>query len=95
MKIETYETAFDLIAETPEEAVHMRARADLMVQIHEIIDRNSWTQHEAARRCGVSQPRINALLRGHFDRFSLDALVKMAAALGQRITIELSDRNAA
>lgn len=95
MKIETYESAFDLIAETPEEAAHMRARADLMLQIHEIVERNGWTQQEAARRCGVSQPRINALLRGHFDKFSLDALVRMAAALGQRITIELSDRDAA
>ncbi len=95
MKIETYESAFDLVAATPEEAAHMRARADLMMQIHEIIERNGWTQQVAAKRCGVSQPRINALLRGHFDKFSLDALVEMAAALGQRITIELSDRNAA
>ena len=85
MKIETYETAFDLIADTPEEAAHMRARADLMIQVQEIIERNGWTQQEAARRCGVSQPRVNAL----------DALVKMAAALGQRITIELTDRQVA
>ena len=95
MKIETYETAFDLIADTPEEAAHMRARADLMIQVQEIIERNGWTQQEAARRCGVSQPRVNALMRGHFHRFSLDALVKMAAALGQRITIELTDRQVA
>ena len=73
----------------------MRARADLMIQIHDIIERNGWTQREAARCCGVSQPRINALLRGHFRRFSLDALVKMAAALGQQITIKLKDRDAA
>lgn len=66
-----------------------------MMQIHEIIVRSGWTQQEAARRCGVSQPRINALLRGHFEKFSLDALVRMAAALGQRITIELTDRHAA
>lgn len=95
MKIETYETAFDLIAETPEEAAHMRVRADLMLQIHRIIERHAWTQQEAARHCGVSQPRINALLRGHFEKFSLDALVKMAATLGQRITIELTDSRAA
>lgn len=95
MKIVSCETAFDLIADTPEEAAHMRARADLMLQIHRIITRSGWTQQEAAKRCGVSQPRINALLRGHFQKFSLDALVKMAAALGQRITIELSDRSAA
>ena len=95
MKIETYETAFDAIADSPEEAAHMRARADLMMQIHRIVTRSGWTQQEAAQRCGVSQPRINALLRGHFHKFSLDALVRMAATLGQRITIELSDRRAA
>lgn len=91
MEIETYESAFELIAETPEEAVHMRARADLMLQIHRIIEQHGWTQQEAARHCGVSQPRINALLRGHFEKFSLDALVKMAVTLGQRMTIELAD----
>jgi hypothetical protein len=37
----------------------------------------------------VTQPRINDLLRGRLSRFSLDALVNIAAALGQRVHIEL------
>ncbi len=48
-----------------------------------------WTQTEAARRCGVTQPRMNDMLRGRISRFSLDALVNMAAASGRQVHIEL------
>ncbi len=51
--------------------------------------RPSRTQTEAATRCGLTQPRINDLLRGRLSRFSLDALVNIAAALGQRVHEEL------
>jgi predicted XRE-type DNA-binding protein len=49
------------------------------------------TQAEAAERCGVTQPRINDLLRGRIARFSLDALVNIAAALGRKITVKVED----
>ncbi len=48
-----------------------------------------WTQAEAAQRCGVTQPRMNDLLRGRISRFSLDALVNMAVACGQRVRMAL------
>ena len=47
------------------------------------------TQTEAASQCGVTQPHINDLLRSRISRFSLDALVNIAAALGQRVHVEL------
>ena len=43
------------------------------------------TQAQAAKRFGVSQPRINDLLRGKIEKFSLDALVSMLAAPGLRV----------
>jgi predicted XRE-type DNA-binding protein len=60
-----------------------------MVQIEQILAEHGWTQAEAAKRCGVSQPRINDLLRGKIDKFSIDALVNMATALGRRVDFEL------
>lgn len=48
-----------------------------------------WTQVDAAQRCGVTQPRISDLLRGRISRFSLDALVNIAAALGRRVHVEI------
>jgi predicted XRE-type DNA-binding protein len=60
-----------------------------MQKITEYVEKQGWTQAEAAKRCGVTQPRINDLLRGRVSRFSLDALVNIAAALGYRVRVDL------
>ena len=86
---ETYENVWDAIADTPGEAANLKARAELMHQIEAIVRANGWTQAEAAKRCGVTQPRISDLLRGRIARFSLDALVNIAAALGQNVRVTL------
>ena len=61
-----------------------------MQQIAAIVNDKEWTQMDAARRCGVTQPRINDLLRGRVSRFSLDALVNIATAIGRRVHVELA-----
>lgn len=86
---ETYASVWDALVDTPEQAANLQARAELMQQIAAIVKENSWTQAEAASHCGVTQPRINDLLRGRVSRFSLDALVNMATALGRRVHFEL------
>jgi predicted XRE-type DNA-binding protein len=88
-KYQQFDNVWDALCDTPEEAANLTARSDLMSQIGQIVKKSGWTQTEAARRCGVTQPRINDLLHGRIDRFSLDALVNIAAALGRRITIKL------
>lgn len=87
LHIDKFENVWDAIADSPEEAANLTLRSDLMDQIERIIKENGWTQAEAAKRCGVTQPRINDLLRGRISRFSLDALVNIAAALGRKITV--------
>ncbi len=64
-------------------------RADLMPALSDLVAAEGWTQTEAARRCGVTQPRMNDMLRGRISRFSLDALVNMAASCGWQVHIEL------
>ena len=85
----TFDSVWDAIASSPGEAANLRLRADLMRKIAEIVAKRGWTQAEAARRCGISQPRMNDLLRGRISRFSLDALVNAATALGCRVRVEL------
>ena len=87
--VDRFASVWDAIADTPEEAANLRVRSELMDRIAAIIEESGWTQAEAAARCGVTQPRINDLLRGRISRFSFDALVNIAAALGRRIHIEL------
>lgn len=88
-RTETFDHVWDAIADTPEQAANLRARAELMRQIAAIVKANSWKQADAAKHCGVTQPRINDLLRGRVSRFSLDALVNIATALGRRVRVEL------
>lgn len=80
---------WDAISDTPEQAANQRARTELIQKITAIVEENGWTQAEAARHCGVTQPRMNDLLRGRVSRFSLDALVNLATALGRRVRVEL------
>ena len=84
-----FDSVWDAIADTPEEVANLRVRSELMDKISELIAANGWTQIEAAAQYGVTQPRISDLLRGRISRFSLDALVNIAAALGQRVHVEL------
>jgi predicted XRE-type DNA-binding protein len=88
-KPETFASVWDAIADTPEQAANLRARAELMQKIIARLKKHNWTQAEAARRCGVTQPRINDLLRGRVSRFSLDALVNIATALGFRVRVDI------
>jgi predicted XRE-type DNA-binding protein len=81
-RAKTYASVWDAIADTPEEAASLRARSDLMTKIAEYVKKQNWTQAEAAKRCRVTQPRIDDLLRGRVSRFSLDALLNIATALG-------------
>ena len=89
IKMERYASVWDALADTPEQAANLRARSELMRQIAAIVVRNKWTQVKAAKHCGITQPRMNDLLRGRVSRFSLDALVNIATAIGRRVHLEL------
>lgn len=88
-KADRYDSVWEAIADTPGQAANLRARAELMRQIAEYVNKQRWTQVEAAQQCGVTQPRMNDLLRGRVSRFSLDALVNISTALGCRVRVDL------
>jgi len=88
---ERFDSVFDAIADTAAEAANLKLRAELMRQLAAVIRRNGWTQAEAARHCSLTQPRINDLLRGRLSRFSLDALVNIAAALNLTVRVDIAD----
>jgi predicted XRE-type DNA-binding protein len=90
-EMQEFANVWDAIADTPEEAANLTLRSELMDEIESIIKEGGWTQAEAAKRCGVTQPRINDLLRGRIARFSIDALVNIASALGRKVRVSLED----
>ena len=79
--------AFFLV--NPSNPPSARISMKTLERIAAIVKENDWTQAEAAKHCGVTQPRINDLLRGRVSRFSLDALVNIATAIGRRVHVEL------
>ena len=89
MKAKRYESVWDAIEATPQAAASMRARSALMIEISEHIQRSGWTQREAAKMLGVTQPRLNQLLKGKIGIFSLDALVNMATSAGMRVGLNI------
>ncbi|MEL6876600.1 MAG: XRE family transcriptional regulator [Pseudomonadota bacterium] len=86
-----FDSVFDALADTPEQAANLTARADLILAIRERV--RSWDipQKQAAKRLGLTRPRTNDLLRGKLDKFSLDALVNIAAASGFKLHIQLEE----
>lgn len=95
MNMKTFDSVFDALADTPAESANMTARADLLLAIRERIKAWDLTQEEAAARLGVTRPRLNDLMRGKLDKFSLDALVNIAAAAGFKLHIALKEAKAA
>lgn len=86
----TFENVWDAIEDTPAEAANMKARSAFMMAIQAAVESWDVTQAEAASRLGLTQPRMNDLLRGRIDRFSLDALMNMTAAAGLKVEWSLS-----
>lgn len=92
--VQTFATVWDAVEETARDAVHMRLRSELMVAVRSAVEGWRLTQAEAARRLRVTQPRLNDLLRGRIDRFSLDALVGLAESAGLSIRVEITPKAA-
>lgn len=72
------------------EAQNLLLRADLVVHIRKVIDKLGVTQAEAAKRAGITQPRMNDLIKGRTHKFTLDALVNVAASLGYSVKLKLA-----
>jgi predicted XRE-type DNA-binding protein len=76
--------------DSPDAPVNMKARSDLTIAIREKVESWKLTQAVAAKRLGVTQPRMNDLLRGRIERFSLDALVKLAPRAGLAVELRVA-----
>jgi len=74
----------------PEEAAILAMRADLMAQLRLVVEKRNWTQVEAAKVLGISQSRVSDLMRGKWDKFSLDMLVTLATRAGLHCELKLA-----
>jgi predicted XRE-type DNA-binding protein len=89
MKKQRFASVWDAIEPTRTEAANMRARAEMMIAIRETVKRWKVTQAAAAKKLGLTQPRMNDLLRGRISKFSLDMLMNIATRAGLAVRVEI------
>jgi predicted XRE-type DNA-binding protein len=90
MKQQRFASVWDAIEPSAAAAASMKARAELMIAIRDAVAAWGMTQAVAAKRLGLTQPRMNDLLRGRISKFSLDALIDVATRAGLAVRVEVS-----
>jgi predicted XRE-type DNA-binding protein len=91
MKTKTFTNVWDALSDSPEEAATMKIRSDVMIAIHDAVRAWDTTQARAASRLGVTQPRLNDLLQGKINKFSLDTLLTLAGRAGLKVKINIKN----
>jgi predicted XRE-type DNA-binding protein len=87
MRKQRYDSIWDAIEPSRAEAANMKARAATMIAIQRAVAKWRLTQAATAKRLGLTQPRLNDLLRGRINKFSLGALVTIAMAAGLEVRV--------
>jgi predicted XRE-type DNA-binding protein len=91
MSNKRFASVWDAIEDTSAQAENMKLRSALMMALKERIAHEGFSQSQAAKAFGVTQPRISDLTRGKIELFGLDTLVNMAAAAGLRVEMRIMD----
>ena len=86
-----FESVWDAIEDTPEDAATMKLRSSVMRALQGQITDQRLSPSEAAKRFGVTEPRITELLDGKVHLFDLNALVSMAATAGLQCDIQIRE----
>ena len=66
---------------------NLKLRSEFMMRIEEFYRKSGMTQAEAAKTLGLTQPRLNALLKGKIGQFSLDAMVNIASRADMNVRL--------
>jgi len=72
-----------------QESQNLLLRSQTMVALVQWFNASGLTQVVAAKTLGVTQPRLNQLLKGKIEILSLDALVNMATSAGMRVGLSI------
>ncbi len=87
---QTFASVWDALADTAQEAAHLKVRSALMIELNERIRQWAGSDTQKAARLGITKPRFSNLKSGRVDLFSLDALVDLAATAGLAVSLNLA-----
>lgn len=86
-----YASVWNAISDTEVEATNLRLRTELMVTLKHFIKHKRLGQVAAAKRLGVTLPRLAELMHGKINVFELDDLVAMAVTAGMHVELCVAD----
>jgi predicted XRE-type DNA-binding protein len=64
-----------------EDAVKLKIKTDVVIQMMRVIKHLNLTQDQAAKRMGISQPNLSGMIRGNFSHLSERELIDYLARL--------------
>lgn len=74
----------------PGEAIILEMRAKLMNDLREYIEAGGMTQMQVGEQLGIAQSRVSDLVRGKWQKFSLEMLITLEARAGRQVVLELA-----
>ena len=86
--LQRFDSVWDALEDTPEQAKNMHLRCELAIDIRAVIETWQTSQVGSAVRLAVTPARLDDLMRGRIDRFSLDDLVALAERAGLSVRIQ-------
>lgn len=69
------------------DAEAMLVKADLVIKIAEILRERGWSQQQAAKVLGLTQPKLSKMLRGQFRGISEMKMMDCLLRLGRTVKI--------
>ena len=91
MERQSFDNVWEALEDTPAAAANLTMRANLLIAIEQRVKSWGVVQAEAARRLELTQPRLNDLLRGKIDKFSLDMLINLATRAGLSVRLDIAE----
>jgi predicted XRE-type DNA-binding protein len=92
-KNQVYESSGNVFADLGfKDAEERQTKVRLAAALSAIMGRLGWTQVETARRLGINQPKVSALLSYRLEGFSAERLMHFLTALDQDVEIVIRDK---
>jgi len=80
-----YSNIFDAIAKDEDQAADLQFRADMLLLLRDLFEKQQWGQAEIGKALDIPQPRVSELVNGKIDKFSSDKLIGFLDLMGYRM----------
>ncbi len=72
------------------DAENLQIRTELMLALQRYIQQQGWTLEEAAKSLRQTLPRMQNLMNGEINRFSVEQLVQLLSIVGLHVQVSVS-----